>query len=192
MGTTNSAMLQTLCKEPSNADLAKYGANCCDLGAMWCMLLPSNHCSTFQLHTLVHHDGGLHGVLLAAKLAIGMLENSGAKQRHEIRRVQFKIALSGRGKAHSGTREYENRCAYPTLRGLLIRQYGINMLAEMEAEARAQGMQKPAQAGSRKRDADHGWQNPALRDRLQRLWAEQDEHHETLKLYSVSASRQRL
>jgi hypothetical protein len=54
----------------------------------------------------------------------------------------------------------------------------------MEAEARAQGVQKPTQAGSRKRDA-YCWQNPALWDRLQRLWAERDEHDETLKLDSV-------
>ncbi len=61
-----------------------------------------------------------------------MLENSGAERRHEIGRVQFKKELSGEGKAYRGTREYENRSEYLTLRGLLIWQYGRDMLAEME------------------------------------------------------------
>ena len=180
----NSVMLQTRCKDPNRGDLAEYGANCRELGARWCLLLPSNRCSTFYLHTLVHHGGDLMEYCLQRNLTIGMLENSGAERRHEIGRVQFKKALSGGGKAYRGTREYENRSAYLTLRGLLIWQYGRDMLAAMEAEARARGLQMPSQTGSKKRDAD-GWSCGAERDRLQGLWAERDRHDETLKLDSV-------
>ena len=89
----NLVMRQTLCKDPNNADLAQYGANCRDLGARWCLLLPSNRCSTFYLHTLMHHAGDLMEYCLERKLSISMLENSGAERRHEIGRVQFKKAL---------------------------------------------------------------------------------------------------
>ena len=180
----NSVMLQTRCKDPSNPDLAEYGANCRDLGARWSMLLPSNRCSSFYLHTLVHHSGDFMEYCLQRKLTIGMLENSGAERRHEIGRVQFKKALSGGGKAYRGTREYENRSAYLTLRGLLIWQYGRDMLAEMEAEARASRLRSYAQPAAKTRDAD-GWTSAAQRNRLQELWAERDQHDETLKLDSV-------
>ena len=180
----NSVMLQTRCKDPSNADLAEYGANCRDLGARWCMLLPSNRCSSFYLHTLVHHGGDFMEYCLQRKLTIGMLENSGAERRHEIGRVQFKKALSGGGKAYRGTREFENRSAYLTLRGLLIWQYGRDMLAEMEAEARAKHLRVYAKAGPKTRDAD-GWTNAADRDRLRGLWAERDDHDKTLELDTV-------
>jgi hypothetical protein len=180
----NTVMRQTRCKDPGSADLAEYGANCRDLGARWCMLLPSNRCSTFYLHTLVHHGGDLMEYCLQRNVTIGMLENSGAERRHEIGRVQFKKSLSGGGKAYRGTQAFENRSAYLTLRGLLIWQYGRDMLADFECEARAKAMQSPSQSGSRKRDAD-GWSNPAERDRLQGLWAVRDEHDATLKLDSV-------
>jgi hypothetical protein len=47
----NTGMRQTRCKDLSSEDLAEYGANCRDLGARWNLLLPSNRCSTFYLHT---------------------------------------------------------------------------------------------------------------------------------------------
>ncbi len=50
-------------------------------------LLPSNRCSSFFLHTLVHHGGDFTVYSLERKLTIVMLENSGAEQRHEIGRV---------------------------------------------------------------------------------------------------------
>ncbi len=143
----NSVMLQTRCKDPSNPDLAEYGANCRDLGALWSMLLPSNRCSSFYLHTLVHHSGDFMEYCLQRKLTIGMLKNSGAERRHEIGRVPFKKALSGGGKAYQGTREYQNRSAYLTLRGLLIWQYGRDMLAEMEATARAKRFREYTESG---------------------------------------------
>ena len=180
----NTVMRQTRCKDPSSEDLAEYGANCRDLGARWSLLLPSNRCSTFYLHTLVHHGGDLMEYCLQRKLTIGMLENSGAERRHEIGRVQFKKALSGGGKAYRGTQAFENRSAYLTLRGLLIWQYGRDMLAEMEAEARAQRLQGRPQAQSRKRAGD-GWSSAAGSDRLLSLWAERDRHDATLKLDSV-------
>jgi hypothetical protein len=121
---------------------------------------------------------------LQRKLTIGMLENSGAERRHEIGRVQFKKALSGGGKAYRGTKAFENRSAYLTLRGLPIWQYGRDMLAEMEAEARAQRLQGRPQAQSRKRARD-GWSSAAGSDRLLALWAERDRHDATLKLDSV-------
>ncbi len=99
----------------------------------------------------------------------------GAERRHKIGRVQFKKALSGGGKAYLGTREYENRSAYLTLRWLLISQYGREMLAEMEATARAKRFRENAESGTRTRDAD-GWTNLAQRDRLRELWAERDKH----------------
>ncbi len=177
-------VMQTRCKDPSNADLAEYGANCRGLGARWSMLPPSNCCISFYLHTLVHHCGDFMEYCLQRKLTIGMLENSGADQRHEIGRVQFKKALSGGCKAYRGAREYENRSAYLTLRWLLIRQYGSDMLAEMEAEAQASHLLSYAQAGAKTRDAD-GWTNSAQLDRLRELWAERDKHTETLELNSV-------
>ena len=180
----NTVMRQTRCKDPSSEDLAEYGANCRDLGARWSLLLPSNRCSTFYLHTLVHHGGDLMEYCLQRKLTIGMLENSGAERRHEIGRVQFKKALSGGGKAYRGTQAFENRSAYLTLRGLLIWQYGRDMLAEMEAEARAKRLQGPPQAQSRTRAGD-GWSSAAGSDRLLALWAERDLHDATLKLDSV-------
>ena len=180
----NTVMRQTRCKDPSSEDLAQYGANCRDLGARWSLLLPSNRCSTFYLHTLVHHGGDLMEYCLERNLTIGMLENSGAERRHEIGRVQFKKALSGGGKAFRGTKAFENRSAYLTLRGLLIWQYGRDMLGEMEAEARAQHLQTPAQSGSRKRGAD-GWKSVEQREHFQQLWAERDEHDKDLKLDSV-------
>ena len=97
------------------------------------MLLPSNRCSTFYLHTLVHHSGDLVAYCLRWNLTIGMLEYSGAEWRHEIGRVQLKKALSDGG--DHGTLEYKKRSAYLTLRWHLIWQYGSNMLAEMDAEA---------------------------------------------------------
>jgi hypothetical protein len=183
---SNPVMLQTRRKDPNNADLAEYGANCRDLGARWCILLPSNCCSTFRvyLHTLVHHGGDFMAYCLQRKLTIGMLENSKPKQRHEIGRVQFKKVLSCGGKAYCGTREYENRSAYLTLRGLLIWQYASDMLAEREAEARARDIRKPTQAGSKTRDTDC-WIKAVERDRLRGLWAERDKHDETLKLDSL-------
>jgi hypothetical protein len=180
----NTVMRQTRCKDPSSEDLAEYGANCRDLGARWSLLLPSNRCSTFYLHTLVHHGGDLMEYCLQRKLTIGMLENSGAERRHEIGRVQFKKALSGGGKAYRGTKAFENRSAYLTLRGLLIWQYGRDMLAEMEAEARAKRLQGPPQAHSRTRAGD-GWSSATGNDRLLSLWAERDRHDATLKLDSV-------
>ena len=180
----NTVMRQTRCKDPSSKDLAEYGANCRDLGARWCMLLPSNRCSTFYLHTLVNHGGGFMEYCLQRNLTIGMLENSGAERRHEIGRVQFKKALSGGGKAYRGTREFENRSAYLTLRGLLIWQYGRDMLAEMEAEARCQGMKKLGEPAPRDRAAD-GWKSFEQREHMLGLWAERDKHDETLRLDTV-------
>jgi hypothetical protein len=68
------------------------------------------HLLGFYLHTLVEY-------FLELNLTIGMLENSGAERRHEIRRVQFKKALSGGGRAFRGTKAFENRSAYLTLPG---------------------------------------------------------------------------
>jgi hypothetical protein len=124
---------------------------------------------------------------LERNLTIGMLENSGAERRHEIGRVQFKKALSGgagEGKAFRGTKAFENRSAYLTLRGLLIWQYGRDMLAEMEAEARAHLLQKSAQSRSRTKGAD-GWKSVQERDRFEELWAERDKHDKDFKLDSV-------
>jgi hypothetical protein len=180
----NSVMRQTRCKDPNDAELSQYGANCRDLGARWNLLLPSNRCSTFYLHTLVHHGGDFMEYCLKRNLTIGMLENSGAERRHEIGRVQFKKALSGGGKAYRGTREFENRSAYLTLRGLLIWQYGRDKLAEMESLFRAQIIERQAKPASRTRTAD-GWANAERRDTLRALWAERDEHDDILKMDSV-------
>jgi hypothetical protein len=46
-----------------------------DLGGRWCMLLPSNRCSTFYLHTLVYHGGDLMEHCLQRNVTTGMLEN---------------------------------------------------------------------------------------------------------------------
>ncbi len=93
-----------------------------------------------------------------------MLDKSVAERRHEIGPVQFKKALSGG--AFRGTKTFKNRSAYLTLRGILIWQYGRDMLAGMEAEARAQRLQTSAQSGSRARDAD-GWWSVEERERFQ-------------------------
>ncbi len=55
----NSVMRQTRSKDPRSKDLAEYETNSRNLGARWSLLLPSNRCSTFYLHTLVHHGGDL-------------------------------------------------------------------------------------------------------------------------------------
>ena len=77
-------------------------------------------------------------------LTIGMLENSGAERRHQIGKLQFRKSLCGGGllyfMACAG-----NKCAYLTLPGLLIWQYGRVMLAyflAVEKELRQKGEEK--------------------------------------------------
>jgi hypothetical protein len=67
--------------------------------------------------------------LLPLKLTIGMLENSGAELRHQMGRVHFRKSLAGGGKQYSGMTAHQNRSAYLTIRGILIWQYGRDLVA---------------------------------------------------------------
>ena len=50
---------QMRCKDPSTPDLDKFGENCRDLGARWCILLPENRTTPFYLHTITMHGENL-------------------------------------------------------------------------------------------------------------------------------------
>jgi len=145
----NLVVRQMRSKDPHDEALKNFGVNCRDLGARWCMLLPANRCSTFYLHTLMMHGGEFMEYCLERGVTIGMLENSGAERRHEIGRVMFKKSLSGGGKAYHGMRVCENRSAYLTLRGILIWQYGRDMLAALAAQKRLEE-ELEAKAGKRR------------------------------------------
>ena len=144
---------QMRCKDPSTPDLDKFGENCRDLGARWCILLPANRTTPFYLHTITMHGGEFMRYLLERDLTIGMLENSGAERRHQIGKIQFKKTLYGGGKLLKGMTPCENRSAYLTLRGLLIWQYGRDILATENAIRKLETKNKGENRG---RD-DDGW-----------------------------------
>ena len=87
--------------------------------------------------------------LLPLNLTIGMLENSGAERRHQIGKVHFRKSLAGGGKQYSGMASHENRTAFLTLRGVLIWQFGRDLLAqEIAWRIRDQRLRRyPAEAG---------------------------------------------
>jgi len=86
---------QMRCKDPKMPDMDKFGENCRDLGARWCILLPANRCTPLYLHTIMMHGGDFMKYLLQSELTIGMLENSGAERLPQIGKIQFKKTLSG-------------------------------------------------------------------------------------------------
>ena len=193
----NLVVRQMRCKNPHDEELKNFGVNCRDLGARWCMLLPANRCSTFYLHTLMMHGGEFMEYCLERGVTVGMLENSGAERRHEIGRVMFKKSLSGGGKAYRGMRLLENRSAYLTLRGILIWQYGRDMLASMAAQAILQG--KDQEESYRGRNYS-GWKTRASRQMeelfmkhvkrvdghaKQSEWADRNQHDDVLALDKV-------
>jgi hypothetical protein len=149
-------VMQLTRRKTQSAELHDYGARCRDLGARWCLLLPSNRCSAFYLHTLLMHGGDFMDFCLKRGLTIGMLENSGAERRHEVGRVQFKKSLSGGGKAYMGMKASENRSAYLTLRGLLIWQYGRDYLAFEAARAEYEALRSGPPKADRTRGGS-GW-----------------------------------
>ena len=91
--------------------------------------------------------------LLERDLTIGMLENSGAERRHQIGKIQFKKTLYGGGKLLKGMTPCENRSAYLTLRGLLIWQYGRDILATENAIRKLE----PKNKGENRGRDDDGW-----------------------------------
>jgi uncharacterized membrane protein len=118
------------CTDPEREDLKNFGKNCRDLGARWCMMMPKNRCGALYLHTLMMHGGAFMEHLLPLKLTIGMLENSGAERRHQIGKVHFRKSLAGGGRHYLGTASNQNRTAYLTIRGVLIWQFGRDLLAQ--------------------------------------------------------------
>ena len=116
-------------KNPNDPALQTFGQTCRDLGARWCMFMPRNRCSSLYLHTLMMHGGQFMSYLLERGLTIGMLENSGAERRHQIGKLHFRKSLGGGGTLYFAMTGAENRSAYLTLRGLLIWQYGRDLLA---------------------------------------------------------------
>ena len=127
-------MDQMLCTDPHREDLKDFGKNCSDLGAWWCMMMPKNQCGALYLHTIMMHGGAFMEHLLPLNLTIGMLENSGAERRHQIGKVHFRKSLAGGGKLYSGMASHENRTAFLTLRGVLIWQFGRDLLAQLIAK----------------------------------------------------------
>ena len=115
------------------------------------MMMPKNRCGALYLHTLMMHGGAFMEHLLPLKLTIGMLENSGAERRHQIGKVHFRKSLAGGGRHYSGTASNQNRTAYLTLRGVLIWQFGRDLLAQ-EIAIEEQGP-APLRESSRRRDA---------------------------------------
>jgi hypothetical protein len=124
-----TVMDQMRCRDPERVDLVDFGKNCRDLGARWCMLMPKNRCGSLYLHTIMMHGGAFMEHLLPLNLTIGMLENSGAERRHQIGKVHFRKSLGGGGTRYSGMTAHENRSAYLTIRGVLIWQYGRDLVA---------------------------------------------------------------
>ena len=130
----HTVMDQMRCTDPEREDLKDFGKNCSDLGARWCMLMPKNRCGALYLHTIMMHGGAFMEHLLPLNLTIGMLENSGAERRHQIGKVHFRKSLAGGGKLYSGMASHENRTAFLTLRGVLIWQFGRDLLAQLIAK----------------------------------------------------------
>jgi len=124
-----TVMDQMRCRDPERVDLVDFGKNCRDLGARWCMLMPKTRCGSLYLHTIMMHGGAFMEHLLPLNLTIGMLENSGAERRHQIGKVHFRKSLGGGGTRYSGMTAHENRSAYLTIRGVLIWQYGRDLVA---------------------------------------------------------------
>ena len=116
-------------KNPDDPALKTFGQTCRDLGARWCLFMPRNRCSSLYLHTLMMHGGQFMSYLLTQGLTIGMLENSGAERRHQIGKLHFRKSLGTGGTLYFAMTGAENRSAYLTLRGLLIWQYGRDLLA---------------------------------------------------------------
>ena len=143
-------------KDPQDASLRDFGKNCRDLGARWCMFLPRNRCSALYLHTVMMHGGAFMTYLLRRNLTIGMLENSGAERRHQIGKVQFRKSLGGGGTLYFAMSGTEARSAYLTLRGLLIWQYGRDLLAYLLAEEQRKAQNDAAAEGGRRR---MGWES---------------------------------
>ena len=164
----NIVMRMTRQKNHST-ELEQYGALCRDLGARWCLLLPLNRCNTFYLHTLMMHGGDFMQFCLERGLTVGMLENSGAERRHEVGRVQFRKSLSGGGKAYRGMKPSENRSAYLTLRGLLIWQYGRDLIAAMVAQAEFERHRSGPLKADRSRTGD-GWKYAEEHSETTRDW----------------------
>ena len=94
------------------------------------MMMPKNRCGALYLHTLMMHGGAFMEHLLPLKLTIGMLENSGAERRHQIGKVHFRKSLAGGGRHYLGSASNQNRSAYLTIRGVLIWQFGRDLLAQ--------------------------------------------------------------
>jgi hypothetical protein len=128
-GLFETVMQQMQCRDPTRPDLADFCRNCRNLGARWCMLMPKNRCGALYLHTIMMHGGAFMEHLLPLKLTIGMLENSGAERRHQKGKVHFRKSLAGGGKQYSDMTAHQNRSAYLTIRGILIWQYGRDLVA---------------------------------------------------------------
>ena len=143
---------QLRCKDPTNTTLNDFGINCRNFGARWCMFMPRNRCTSLYLHTVMMHGGTFMKYVLQFGITVGMLENSGAERRHQIGKLQFRKTLCGGGllyfMACAG-----NKCAYLTLRGLLIWQYGRDMLAYFEAVERKMDEMRKQTNGQRR----NGW-----------------------------------
>ena len=159
-GTFLTVMDQMRCRDPDRADLADFGKNCRDLGARWCVLMPKNRLGSLYLHTIMMHGGDFMEHLLPMRLTIGMLENSGAERRHQIGKVHFRKSLGGGGSKYSGMTAHQNRSAYLTLRGVLIWQYGRDLVAV--EEMRLSEAPTPAKVACRGRN-DCGWTNQLLK-----------------------------
>jgi uncharacterized membrane protein len=125
----NTVMEQMRCRDPERDDLKHFGQNCRNLGARWCILMPKYRCGALYLHTIMMHGGAFMQHLLPLELTIGMLENSGAERRHQIGKVHFRKSLAGGGKQYLGMASHENRTAFLTMRGVLIWQFGRDLLA---------------------------------------------------------------
>jgi hypothetical protein len=176
-------MDQMRCRDPERKDLVDFGKNCRDLGARWCMLMPKHRCGALYLHTITMHGGDFMEHLLPLNLTIGMLENSGAERRHQIGKVHFRKSLGGGGRRYSGMTAHQNRSAYLTIRGVLIWQYGRDLVA-LE-EMKLSEAPTPVKQTCRAR-ADCGWSNQLIKitshspTKQTKTGAEDTPGHETL------------
>jgi hypothetical protein len=154
------------CKDIENAELHSFPERCRELGARWCLLLPSNRCNSHYLHTLMMHGGQFQKRLMEIGLTIGMLENSGAERRHAIGKLQYRRSLcqascvkgASLDAMYKGALACENRTAYYTLRGTLIWEFGTDMITWEIAEAKKQANEvaEKRYKATRKRDGS-GW-----------------------------------
>lgn len=172
-----SIMKQMRSRDAKDPALWNFGKNCRDFGARWCTLLPQNRCNSHYLHAIMMHAAEFQEYLLEIGLTLGMVENSGAERRHQIGKRQYLKSVglvSGanqRFKMYQNLGGYENRTAYFTLRGILIWQFGTDMLAHEMARRKLIMAQHAGEPMRDRTRAGSGWNFSESKKHFEAIWA---------------------